>query len=96
MSAARDQLSERSALESEFRFDGSALARLSDQDLHAVEQLVERWNHLNGEQQLRLTATVLPPLCKKLQVEEPPIDSGQRFLEDLLAAEIRRQRRGLG
>ena len=96
LSPVRDQLAERSALESEFRFDGAVLARLSDQDLHAVEQFLERMDTLNGEQQLHLIATLLPPLCKKLQVEEPPLDNGLRFLEDLLGAEIRRQRRGLG
>ena len=96
LSQVRDELAERSALESEFRFDGAVLARLSETDLHAVEQLLERWSTLTELQQLQLITTMLPPLCQKLRVEMPPIEHGIRFLEDLLAAELRRQRRGLG
>ncbi|MCA9023850.1 MAG: RDD family protein [Planctomycetaceae bacterium] len=96
LSSVRNQLAERSALESEFRFDATSLARLSEMDLHAVEQILERWNQLGEEQRQHLIGTMLPPLCQKLKVETPPIERGVHFLEDLLSAELRRQRRSLG
>ena len=96
LSPLRNQLAERSALESEFRFDGLALARLTETDVYAVEQFLERWQTLSEQQQHHLMTTLLPPLCGKLQVEMPAWERGVRFLEDLLAAELRRQRRTLG
>lgn len=94
LSPVRTELAERSALESEFRFGASALTRLTENDLHAVEKLLERWSTLSEEQQEQLLGTMLPPLCRKLHMEIP--ERGVQFLEDLLAAELRRQRRSLG
>lgn len=94
LSSVRTELAEWSALESEHRFDGTALAKLTETDLHAVEQILERWPMLSESQQQQLLDTMLPPLCKKLNVEIP--DRGVAFLEDLLAAELRRQRSNLG
>jgi uncharacterized RDD family membrane protein YckC len=94
LSPVRTELAERSALESEFRFDAAALSRLNEKDLLAVEQVLERWSTLSEQQREQLLGTMLPPLCRKLQMEIP--DRGVQFLEDLLAADLRRQRRSLG
>lgn len=96
LSAVRTELAERSALESEFRFAPTALPQLNDVDLQGVEQLLERWNSLPEQQREQLLATMVEALTRKLKIESPESTQRLRFLEDLLAAELRRQQRGLG
>ena len=96
LSNVRTELAERSVLESEFRFNPTALAKLSDSDLQGMEQLLERWNKLKADQQQKLLHAMVEPLSRKLQMDAPEPSQRLRFLEDLLAAELRRQQRGLG
>lgn len=96
ISDVRTQLSERSPLEAEFRFDAAALKRLQPTDLEAVERLLERWHSLPESQREGLTQRLIEPLVAKLRVATPPAERRVRFLEDLLAAEYRRQNRRLG
>jgi len=96
LSAVRIELAERSALESEFRFQPSSLSNLTDVDMRAVEQLLERWNSLRAEQREPLLEKITTTLSRKLKVDAPPPDQRLQFAEDLLAAELRRQHRGLG
>ena len=96
LSSVRTELAERSALECEFRFSATALSQLSDVDLHGVEQLLERWNGLPAHQREQLLETMVEPLARKLKVDPPEVSQRLRFLEDLLATELRRQQRGLG
>lgn len=96
LSNVRTELAERSVLESEFRFNPTALAKLSDTDLQGMEQLLERWNKLNADQREKLLHAMVEPLSRKLQMDAPEPSQRLRFLEDLLAAELRRQQRGLG
>ena len=96
LSAVRTELAERSALESEFRFDPTGLSQLNDVDLQGSEQLLERWSSLPVQQREQLLATMVESLTGKLNVEAPEPSQRLRFLEDLLAAELRRQQRGLG
>ncbi len=92
----RVQLSERKAVDAEFRFDSRALQRLTEQDFDAVERLLDRWSDLPPTQRVDLAHKLTNSIAVKLQCDPPPDDRRQRFLEDLLAAELRRQTRQLG
>ncbi len=96
VSVVRTQLTERSPLESEFRFDATALKQLSEQDLQAVQTLLERWNDIQPAQRQKLCETIVTSLVQRLKIDDPVEGRELRFLEDLLAAELRRQHRGLG
>jgi uncharacterized RDD family membrane protein YckC len=96
MTSVREQLSDRTAVEAEFRFEARALDRLKESDFETIEQLLERWPGIPEAQQQLLLGRILPPVVAKLKVEGPPDDRRVRFLEDLLAAELRRQGRALG
>jgi len=89
----REQLSGRNTAESQFTFDHAKLGRLVPSDFDAIEQVLERWTDLTVTQRERLLNRMVGPLCKKMQAEEPPEGERVRFLEDLLAAEFRRQDR---
>lgn len=96
ISNLRETLVARPAAESRFRFDGSALRRLRPVDIQAVERLLERWNDLPQPTRRNLVAQIVDPLAKRLGVDSPGGEPDQlRFLEDLLAAEYRRQYRRL-
>ena len=99
LSDVRAKLSSRTAVETEFRFDQAKLNRLRPEDVHAIERILDRWAELTQEQQLVLLDKIVEPLAQRLKMEPPsvvPEDRRLRFLEDLLAAEFRRQSRALG
>ncbi len=91
----RRQLSDRPAAEARFRFDNAKLSRLTRDDLESVERILDRWNTLFADQKLRLLDQIVSPICKKMQMDLPPEAERVEFLEDLLAAEFRRQDRHL-
>jgi uncharacterized RDD family membrane protein YckC len=93
LSFVHTQLAERTAAEAEFRFDSRMLSKLAESDFEAVERLLDRWPELPFQQQQSLVARMLPPLVTRMNVEMPPEGRQHRFLEDLLAAEIRRRGR---
>jgi len=92
----RTELADRSALESEFQFDSTALQKLDSTDVQGIEMLLERRGRLSEDQSRTLVTTMIDALTNKLSVDPPGPDQKIRFLEDLLAAELRRQQRGLG
>jgi uncharacterized RDD family membrane protein YckC len=92
----RATLTQRPAAEAEFTFDAAALKRVRTQDFTAVERILERWDQLTGEQKQSLLGQLVPPLVARLQIDPPADDQRLRFLQDLLAAEYRRQYRRLG
>jgi uncharacterized RDD family membrane protein YckC len=95
LSAVRTTLAARKAAEAQFRFDTGQLKKLAPGDFQAIERVLDRWKNLQPEEQLALATTYTRQLSKKLAID-PPADSEQlRFLEDLLAAELRRQDRNL-
>ncbi len=96
LSDVRTELSQRKALEAEFRFDQIALKKLRPEDVTAIERILDRWHDLEEQQQTALLDKIVAPLALRMNVELPPADSRIRFLEDLLAAEFRRQNRALG
>lgn len=91
----REELSVRTAVDARYRFEHAALARLRPVDLTAVEQLLDRWDHLSNRQLQWLLDKMIDPLAERLRVEAPPAEDRLRFLEDLMAAEYRRQTRSL-
>lgn len=95
LSSVRATLSNRSAAEAQFRFDAGQLKKLVPSDFQAVERVLERWSAMQPEDQLQLAEAYARQLAKKLGVASPVEAEQLRFLEDLLAAELRRQDRSL-
>jgi len=95
LAEVRQELSARNVAESRYRFDHAKLARLSRDDFDTVERILDRWNSLPRDQQQTLLDRLVGPLCKKMQTDTPPEEDRVIFLEDLLAAEYRRQDRHL-
>lgn len=91
----REELAVRNAADARFRFDHAALKRLRPVDYEAVEQILDRWDDVPPRQLESLLDTILDPLARRLKVEAPLRPDRLQFLEDLLAAEYRRQSRSL-
>ena len=95
LAEVREELSSRPTSEARYRFDNAKLSKLSHQDVDVVERILDRWNTLPTDQKYDLLHRVVGPLCKKMQIDEPLGTERVEFLEDLLAAEYRRQDRHL-
>jgi hypothetical protein len=93
LSPLRAFLAERTVVEAQFRFDHAMLKRLTNRDFDAIERMLGRLPQLAAEQRTHLLETYVQQLAKKLQIELPPVEQHQKFMEDLLAAELRRQER---
>jgi uncharacterized RDD family membrane protein YckC len=94
-SPVRVLLGERTAAEAEFRFDSSMLKRLNSSDYHAIERVLDRLTAMKPEAADELIRVYVTQIATKLGIDAPPPERQQRFLEDLLAAEFRRQDRSL-
>jgi uncharacterized RDD family membrane protein YckC len=95
LSAIRRYLSERQAGEAVFRFDHATLKRLAPGDFESIERFLDRYASLDTQDQATLLQTFADQLAQKLNVELPAPPQRFQFLEDLLAAEFRRQDRNL-
>ncbi len=95
LSGVRQQLAERTAAEAKFRFDHAKLGRLRPNDFEAVERTLERWATLSSAPQQEIVSRLLAALCARMQIDPPAATEHRLFLEDLLAAEFRRQERHL-
>lgn len=96
ISNLRVALAQRPAVEAQFVFDASMLKRVRSGDFVAVEKILERWGQLNEFQQDTFLGQLVTPLAARLKIDPPPQDQRLQFLQDLLAAEYRRQHRSLG
>jgi uncharacterized RDD family membrane protein YckC len=96
LSAVRSDLAERKPADAQFRFDLSLLKRLNGSDYLAVERVLERLPNLSADERNDLLEVYTNQIAKKLSIEPPPKDQRRHFLEDLFAAELRRQDRNLG
>jgi uncharacterized RDD family membrane protein YckC len=94
-STVRTALSARAAADAQFRFDYSKLKLLSGKDFLAIESVLDRLPSLSLNERAGLLGVYTTQLAKKLAVEPPSLVDQQRFLEDLFAAELRRQDRSL-
>jgi uncharacterized RDD family membrane protein YckC len=96
LSDIRTTLSTQPATEARFRFDNVKLGRLKPGDFATVEQVLDRWPTLRAYERQKLGLSLIESLCRKMQLEElPGYEDHRVFLEDLLAAEFRRQDRQL-
>lgn len=95
LSLVREELAGRAAADARFRFDAAALGRLRPVDFETVELLLDRWDDIKQSQLVQFLDTMLDPLARRLRVESPAPADRLAFLEDLLAAEYRRQSRSL-
>ena len=96
LTGVRSRLSEHKAADATFRFDAGQLKKIRPQDVEAVERLLERWNEIPARRRDDLLEQIVNSLVLRLSVYPPAEGDRTRFLEDLLAAEYRRQARQLG
>lgn len=96
MSNLRVALAQRPAVEAQFAFDATMLKRVRPEDFAAVEKILERWGGLDEIQQDTFLGQLVTPLAARIKIDPPPQDQRLQFLQDLLAAEYRRQHRSLG
>ncbi len=96
MGNLRKDLADRPREEAQFRFEPVMLAKLRAQDVEAIERVLERWSSLKPRQKDELLGKIAPALAVRLGIEEPMPEDRRQFIEDLLAAELRRQHRNLG
>jgi hypothetical protein len=64
--------------------------------LQAVEKILERWSSLSTAEQESFLTCMVEPLAKRLKVEILAEQDRVQFLEDFLAAMVRRQHQMLG
>jgi hypothetical protein len=95
LSSVRSVLADQKAGEAMFRFDHAMLKRLSPSDFESVERFLERYARLGADEQNRLLQMFADRLAQKLGVESPERHHRATFLQDLLAAELRRRDRNL-
>lgn len=79
-----------------FRFPGTALQKLTPEQITGIEQVCERWGTLDTRMRTLLMGKILPGLVEQLKVDPPEKTHEYQFLTDLLHAEYRRQERMLG
>ena len=96
LSFLRKELSKQSSEDCKFRFDHKTLQLARPEDFTAIERILDRWNELKEPQQEVLLNQLIPPLVRRLNTESPAESDRLQFLEELLAAEFRRQNRNLG
>ncbi len=96
LTGVRSRLSERKAADATFRFDAGQLKKIRPQDVEAVERLLERWNEIPARRRDDLLEQIANSLVLRLSLNPLSENDRTRFLEDLLAAEYRRQARQLG
>ena len=96
LTTVRQRLADRPAAEAHFRFTPSVLKKLRSTDFTAVEQLLERRHELPVARAIDLRDQIVTGLTRRLELDVPADNQRLRFLEDLLAAEYRRQNRRLG
>ncbi len=96
ISSVRETLGSRSEADSKFRITGAMLKRSQPADFATIESILERWSSLSPVERIALTEKIVPAMTQRLQTEVPSVEDHQQYLEDLLAAEYRRQSRSLG
>jgi uncharacterized RDD family membrane protein YckC len=92
----RERLASRPASEAQFRFKLFVLKKLTSIDITAIEQLLERWADLPADRRNELRDQIVMGLTARLELDAPAERDALRFLEDILAAEYRRQVSRLG
>lgn len=96
LSEVRQKLANQSALDAQFTFDYTRLEKITPEQFGKIETILERLNSLPIYQKRDVLQMVVLPLAQQIDVDPPKETEYQLFLEQLLAAEYRRQNRSLG
>lgn len=95
LSQVRQLLADAPVADAQFTFDVPTLKRARSQDFEAIEKILERWSALTVSQQDALLNQLMPSLVERLKTDPPLPAERVVYLQDLLAAEYRRQHRNL-
>ncbi|MCB9475562.1 MAG: RDD family protein [Deltaproteobacteria bacterium] len=82
--------------EAVFPMDAVKLKKIAPDELELVESLLERWEQLTDDAREDLAAKACALAAKRMKIDEPEAARRRVFLEDLLAAALRRRYRPLG
>ena len=96
LSDVRQKLSGQSSLDAKFKFDYAKLDRVKPDQFEKIETILERINGLAIYQKRDVLKMVVLPLAEQMEMDPPEDFDYQVFLEELMAAEYRRQNRSLG
>jgi hypothetical protein len=79
-----------------YTFSNQAIAKVSKNDLQAIEKLLERWSKIKIDQRELLLNQVTLNLVKILEVESPDKADKLDFLKDFLTAYYKGEYKQLG
>lgn len=96
LSPIREKLSGIGAADAMFPFDHVKLGKIEPSEFQKVEVILQRIDSVSVNEKSVILNTVVSALVEKMQIDLPKEEYFRRFLEDLLAAEYRRQNRKLG
>jgi uncharacterized RDD family membrane protein YckC len=96
LSPLREALLQRTANDALLRWDSTRLGRLSPEDYDRLEQLLERTSAMDADLAAPHLNTACRSLCQRLGTDLLPTMKSRDFLEDLMAAELRRRQRRMG
>ncbi|MEE2643204.1 MAG: RDD family protein [Planctomycetota bacterium] len=96
LSPVREHLAQQSALDARFHFDHTRLGRIEPEEFEKLEVILTRLEGVPDQQKQEVLRMVVLPLAQKMDMDPPPEAEHRLFLEQLLAAEFRRQNRSLG
>jgi uncharacterized RDD family membrane protein YckC len=96
LSPVRQYLLQQSSASSTFSFTVATLRKAKSVDFEAVEMLLERWSELSADEREAFLNRICHPLAQRLGVEPPTPELRFLFLQEFLAAELRRRYRNLG
>jgi len=85
------ELAQRSASEAMFRFSTAHLSILEEDDFEAVTAYLRRRASLDPAARAEFAGRLVQALTARMQYAVPPPAEHDKFLEDLLAAHLRRQ-----
>ncbi|HIJ72653.1 MAG TPA: RDD family protein [Candidatus Hydrogenedentes bacterium] len=97
LASVREQLGTRPAHEAQFTFTYGQLDKVDASELETIEMFLERCGRLGGAERARLAGQLAGEIIRRLEL--PPVDNApqqERFLQDLVAASVRREVRELG
>ncbi len=96
VSSVRTKISAQSSANHKFRFDAVKLKKLKPQEYSKIETFLERYKNLSPDNQTLFLNQILTPITQIMKTELPVEEERILFLQDLLAAEYKRQSRLLG
>lgn len=96
LSPIREKLSGIGAADAMFQFDHAKLGKIEPSEFQKIEIILQRIESVSDNEKHNILGMVVSSLVEKMQIDPPKAEHLKRFLEDILAAEYRRQNRKLG